>query len=118
MLQTVRFFLINNTPHFSKFNREVSNYLTKIFKFDPLITFCMIKGTLLIADRNKSDQNALKQILQHEVEKIIAITDPNRIYEILEREQVDIVLLEMNFHADINSGNEGLFWMKEIFRAF
>jgi len=77
----------------------------------------MIKGTLLIADKSKSDQNALKQILHHEVEKIIAITDPNRIYEILEREQVDIVLLEMNFHADINSGNEGIFWMKEIFNS-
>lgn len=91
--------------------------MTKIFKFDLLITFCMIKGTLLIADESKSDQNALKQILHHEVEKIIAIMDPNRIYEILEREQVDIVLLEMNFHADINSGNEGIFWMKEIFNS-
>lgn len=77
----------------------------------------MIKGTLLIADRNKSDQNALKQMLLNEVEKIIALTDPNRIREVLEREQVDIVFLEMNFHADVNSGNEGLFWMKEIFKS-
>lgn len=77
----------------------------------------MIKGTLLIADRNKGDQNALKQMLQHEVDKIIAVTDPNRIREVLEREQVDIVFLEMNFRADINSGNEGLFWMKEIFKS-
>ncbi|MFO7621842.1 MAG: sigma-54 dependent transcriptional regulator [Bacteroidales bacterium] len=77
----------------------------------------MIKGTLLIADRNKSDQNALRQMLLIEVEKIIALTDPNRIREVLEREQVDIVFLEMNFHADVNSGNEGLFWMKEIFKS-
>ena len=77
----------------------------------------MIKGTLLIADRNKSDQNALKQMLQHEVDKIIAVTDPNRIREVLDREEVDIVFLEMNFRADINSGNEGFFWMKEIFKS-
>ena len=77
----------------------------------------MIKGTLLIADRNKSDQNTLKQMLQHEVDKIIAVTDPNRIREVLDREEVDIVFLEMNFRADINSGNEGFFWMKEIFKS-
>jgi DNA-binding NtrC family response regulator len=74
----------------------------------------MIKGTLLIIDENKSDQNALKLMLQQEVEKIISLTNPNRIYEILNRNEVDMVLLEMNFKADINSGNEGLFWMKEI----
>jgi DNA-binding NtrC family response regulator len=76
----------------------------------------MIKGTLLIVDENRSDQNALKSILQSEVEKIISLAKPDRIYEILEQNEVDIVLLDMNFNADVNSGNEGLFWMKEIFR--
>ena len=76
----------------------------------------MIKGTLLIIDENKSDQNALKQILQQEVENIIFLTNPNRIHEILSQTDVDIVLLEMNFDAEVNSGNEGLFWMNEIFR--
>lgn len=76
----------------------------------------MIKGTLLIVDENESDQKALKLMLQKEVTKIISLSDPNRIYEILTQNEVDIVLLEMNFHADVNSGNQGLFWMKEIFR--
>lgn len=75
----------------------------------------MIKGTLIIVDENKSDQNALKLVLQREVEKIISLADPNRIHEILSQNEVDIALLEMNFRAGINSGNEGLFWMKEIF---
>lgn len=75
----------------------------------------MIKGTLLIVDKNKSDQNALKLVLQKEVEKIVSLANPNRIHEILNKNEVDIVLIEMNFRAAINSGNEGLFWMKEIF---
>jgi DNA-binding NtrC family response regulator len=29
---------------------------------------------------------------------------------------VDIVLLDMNFQAGVNSGNEGLFWLKEILK--
>jgi two-component system response regulator HydG len=74
----------------------------------------MIKATLLIVDENKNDQDALKKILAGEVEKIIALTGPNRISETLQRENVDIVLLEMNFRAKVKNGNEGLFWLKEI----
>jgi DNA-binding NtrC family response regulator len=75
----------------------------------------MIQGTLLIVDKNKSDQNALRLMLGPEVGKIISLTNPNQIYEILNQNEVDIVLMEMNFQANVNSGNEGLFWMKEIF---
>ena len=76
----------------------------------------MIKGTLLIVDDDKNDLNAIKMMLQPEVEKIISLTNPNRISEILSQNEVDIVLLEMNFQSEVNSGNEGLFWMNEIFR--
>lgn len=76
----------------------------------------MIKGTLLIVDDNKSVISALEMMLQYEVEKLITIISPKRIPEILERNEVDIVLLDMNFQAGVNSGNEGIFWMKEILK--
>jgi DNA-binding NtrC family response regulator len=76
----------------------------------------MIKGTLLIVDDNKSVISALEMMLQYEIEKIISITDPSRIPEKLRQNEIDMVLLDMNFMAGINSGNEGLFWMKEILK--
>ena len=76
----------------------------------------MIKGTLLIVDDSKSVISALEMMLQYEVEKLISISSPKRIHEILAQNEVDIVLLDMNFQAGINSGNEGLFWMKEILK--
>lgn len=76
----------------------------------------MIKGTLLIVDDNKGLLNALELIMQNEVEKVITITDPNRINEILRKNDVDIVMLDMNFKSGIHNGNEGLFWMREIFK--
>jgi DNA-binding NtrC family response regulator len=76
----------------------------------------MIKGTLLIVDDNKSVISALEMMLQYEVEKLISIGNPKRIHEILEQNEIDIVLLDMNFQAGVNSGNEGLFWMKEILK--
>jgi len=76
----------------------------------------MIKGTLLIVDDNKSVISALEMMLQYEVEKLIAISTPKRIHEVLEQNDIDIVLLDMNFQAGVNTGNEGLFWMKEILK--
>jgi len=55
-------------------------------------------------------------MLQYEVEKVISISSPKRIHEVLELNEIDIVLLDMNFQAGINSGNEGLYWMKEILK--
>jgi DNA-binding NtrC family response regulator len=76
----------------------------------------MKKGTILIVDDNKSVNSALEMMLQYEVKKIITITSPKRIHEILDQTEIDIVLLDMNFQAGINTGNEGLFWMKEILK--
>lgn len=75
----------------------------------------MRKGTLLIVDDNKGILVALKQITQNEFENVITLTDPNRINETLRKNDVGIVMLDMNFKSGIHNGNEGLFWMREIF---
>ena len=45
----------------------------------------MITGTLLVVDEDKSILNALERIMKNEFEKVITITNPNRINETLER---------------------------------
>ncbi|MBK7709707.1 MAG: sigma-54-dependent Fis family transcriptional regulator [Bacteroidales bacterium] len=75
----------------------------------------MTKGTILIVDENRGTLNALEQITRNEFDKVITITDPNRINQILRKNDVDIVMLDMNFKSGIHNGNEGFFWMKEIF---
>ncbi|MDR2914661.1 MAG: sigma-54 dependent transcriptional regulator [Tannerella sp.] len=72
------------------------------------------QGTILVVDDNKSILAAVEILLQNVFAKIITISNPNRINQILSDEQIDIVLLDMNFGAGINSGNEGLFWLAEI----
>lgn len=76
----------------------------------------MIKGTLLIIDENKSDLSLLCNDLGKEIENIITLPNPKRIYEIFSRNEVDIVLLDMDFRAGVSTGNEGLFWMQEILK--
>jgi DNA-binding NtrC family response regulator len=76
----------------------------------------MIKGTLLIVDENRSVLKELEQIMTIEFEKVITLTDPNRIQSLLRKDEIDIVMLDMNFKSGIHNGNEGFFWMKEIFK--
>ncbi len=75
----------------------------------------MIKGTLLIVDDNKDILNSLSLIMKNEFENVITLRNPNRIIEILGKHDVDVVMLDMNFKSGVHNGNEGLFWMREIF---
>jgi DNA-binding NtrC family response regulator len=69
---------------------------------------------ILIIDDNKAILNSLDFLLQFKYEKIICISNPNQINEKLRSNQIDLVLLDMNFKPGSNTGNEGLFWLNEI----
>lgn len=77
----------------------------------------MQTGKILIADDNKNTLSALKMLLQLEFETVIGIANPNLILSELQKTDMDIVLLDMNFSAGINTGNEGLYWLSEIKKA-
>lgn len=67
------------------------------------------KGTILIIDDNEEILWSLNQLLKNEFEKILTLKNPNHSKNLLEKEEVDVVLLDMNFSAGVNTGNEGFF---------
>lgn len=72
------------------------------------------KGIILVVDDNKSVLTAVGLLLGSYFEKVITLSTPERIPTVLSAERVDVVLLDMNFSAAINTGNEGLFWLSKI----
>ena len=76
------------------------------------------QGTILVVDDNKGILTAVQMLLGTCFEKVITISTPNKIKNTLHDENVDVILLDMNFSAGINSGNEGLFWLSEIKKAY
>ena len=46
------------------------------------------------------------------------IASPKVLMETMRTFKPDVVLLDMNFETDINTGNEGLFWLSELKRDF
>jgi DNA-binding NtrC family response regulator len=76
----------------------------------------MKRGSILIVDDNKNVLTALRILLENYFEKVTLLSSPKQIYTLLREATPDVVLLDMNFSAGINSGNEGLYWLSEIKR--
>ena len=74
----------------------------------------MKEGKLIIADDNKGILSALQLLLQNEFGHIKSISDPNQLFHEMAKTDYDLVLLDMNFKAGINTGNEGIYWLREI----
>ena len=74
----------------------------------------MVDARILVIDDNKSVLSALEILLQFEYRTVEVISNPNQISSYPKLSEVDVILLDMNFSAGVNTGNEGLFWLKEI----
>jgi DNA-binding NtrC family response regulator len=74
----------------------------------------MKTGNLLVVDDNKNVLTALRILLEHYFENVTLLSSPNNLRSVIREFNPDIVLLDMNFSAGINTGNEGLYWLSEI----
>ncbi|MDE5422552.1 sigma-54 dependent transcriptional regulator [Ancylomarina sp. DW003] len=74
----------------------------------------MSTGKILVVDDQKSVLVALQLLLQDEFEEVIILSNPNSLLTTLERHTIDVVILDMNFSAGVNTGNEGIFWLNKI----
>lgn len=71
-------------------------------------------GTILIADDNAAILTAMRYLLDSIFEQVLTTSQPDDILKIMAQQTVDLVLLDMNFTLGVNSGNEGLFWLRAI----
>lgn len=75
------------------------------------------QGKIIVVDDNKGVLTALQLLLKNYFSEVITLSSPNNLLPTLRNENAEVVLLDMNFTAGINSGNEGLFWLHEIKKA-
>lgn len=76
------------------------------------------RGTLLIVDDNRNILSAVKLLADGHFAKVVTLSSPTTLLSTIAAEQPDVLLLDMNFNAGINSGNEGIFWLKEAKEKF
>ena len=72
------------------------------------------KGKILIVDDNEDVLLSLNMLLKPYVEGIRVINTPERIIGMMDSFMPDVIMLDMNFHRDAISGEEGYEWLKKI----
>ena len=71
-------------------------------------------GNILIVDDNESILSTLKILLTPQFKNVVAISDPGQLLAELEKREFNVVILDMNFRAGVNSGNEGIYWLSRM----
>lgn len=71
-------------------------------------------ANILVIDDDTDVLTAVKLLLKTEAKEVITEKNPELIHSLLSSKKFDIVLLDMNFKSSINTGNEGIFWLKKI----
>jgi len=78
----------------------------------------MKEGKVLIADDNRGILEAIRILLHSEFSYVKGITGPGQLITELGKERYDLVVLDMNFRAGMNTGNEGIHWLREVKNRF
>jgi DNA-binding NtrC family response regulator len=71
-------------------------------------------ASILVVDDDADVLTALRLLLKPQVKEVITEKNPNNIISLIERNNFDIIILDMNFNGLVNTGNEGIFWLNKI----
>ena len=71
-------------------------------------------ASILVIDDDVDVLTAVRLLLKPEVKEIVTEKNPENIRSLMAKQDFDVILLDMNFNSSINTGNEGIFWLKKI----
>lgn len=74
--------------------------------------------SIVVLDDNKNVLSALELLLDQYFESVTLLSYPFELLEAICVGMPDVVLLDMNFKAGLNTGSEGLYWLSEVKRCF
>ena len=73
-------------------------------------------GSILIVDDDEDILVAGKLLLKRHFANVVTISQPNQIAASLRKNNIDAILLGMNFGPGESSGDEGFYWLSEILK--
>jgi DNA-binding NtrC family response regulator len=71
-------------------------------------------ANILAIDDDPDVLTAVRLLLKTEAADVVTEKNPENMRSILSKRTFDLILLDMNFNSSINTGNEGLFWLRKI----
>jgi DNA-binding NtrC family response regulator len=76
----------------------------------------MTEARILVVDDNRNVLTALDLLLSRAFSEVKCISKPGQILAELQAASFSAVLLDMNYTAGQKTGNEGLFWLREVLK--
>lgn len=71
-------------------------------------------ANILIIDDQEDILFACKMVLKKHFETIFTLNNPKKVVELLAENEIDVVLLDMNYRIGFEDGREGIYLLKEI----
>src|ERR1700722_11747025 len=71
-------------------------------------------ASILVIDDDPDVLTAVRLLLKTEAGDVVTEKNPENMRSILQKRSFDLILLDMNFNSSINTGNEGLFWLRKV----
>lgn len=72
------------------------------------------KASVLVVDDDADVLTSMTMLLRPEVRLVRTEKNPERLPALLRQETFDLILLDMNYHRSVNTGNEGLYWLQQL----
>ncbi|HNH20618.1 MAG TPA: sigma-54 dependent transcriptional regulator, partial [Ferruginibacter sp.] len=69
---------------------------------------------ILVIDDDTDVLTAVKLLLKTEAKEVVTEKNPELLQSLISSTPFDIMLLDMNFKSSINTGNEGIYWLKKV----
>lgn len=73
-----------------------------------------INATILIIDDDEDVLLSAQLLLKKQYKNILTRSNPREINQLISTENIDLIVLDMNYRIGFNDGKEGMYWLKHI----
>lgn len=74
----------------------------------------MLDSTVLVIDDDDDILLSARLFLKQQVKQVITCKSPKEINVLISKNEIDIILLDMNYQKGASDGREGLYWLEHI----
>ena len=74
----------------------------------------MLDSTVLVIDDDEDILLSARLFLKQQVKQVITCKSPKDINVLISKNEIDIILLDMNYQKGASNGREGLYWLEHI----
>src|SRR5690606_2720285 len=72
------------------------------------------RGHVLVVDDDEDVLTSARLLLKRQFDKVSCCAQPGEMSGLLAREQVDVVMLDMNFSLGDHQGKAGIYWLTRL----